>query len=152
MNSLDIQSCLLVLGEKAYEKLSGWVILEFPTPTTPNATDNLSMKLLQRLSASLLFAEYPSNEDTPRDLHEFWKQVELSSKLLQDLEVGPEASRKGYSLPPANRKRGKTLTGSGRVDPGPLGIDVPTTEAEVQLARARILSELRSILEVCGYN
>ena len=152
MNSPDIRFCLPVLNEKAYEKLSSWVILEFPTATTPNVTDTLCMRLLQRLSASLLFAEYPSAADAPKDLHGFWKKVELSFKSLQDLETNPKAFRRGCAPSSTNRKRGETLTRSGRVDPGPLGIDATTTEAGAHVARARILSELRSILEVRGYS
>lgn len=143
---LDTSFSSSVLDEKAYEKLSAWIISEFPTPTTSNMTDTLSMRLLQRFSASLLFAEYPSASDAPPDLYEFWKKVELSIQTLQNLEKNPKDSL-------FRRKRGKTVTRDGRADsfrPDNGGINVPTTDTEVHEVRARVLLELRNILEVCG--
>jgi len=144
----------LVLDEKAYQRLSTWIISGFPTPTTTNVTDTLSMKLLQRLSSSLLFAEYPSAADAPPDLSVFWRKVELSFELLRDLEAGVKGSRTGEATSPISRKKGKTVARGGPVDPfrfDPLGINVPNTETEARQAHARVLSELQSILEVCGF-
>ena len=142
-----------MLDEKAYEKLSGWIVSGFPTPTTPNATDTFSMKLLQRLSSSLLFAEYPSAADAPPDLDVFWRKVEPSFKVLQDLEANTKGSWTRKTAPSTNRRRGETVTRGGRIDPrnfDSIGIDVPVTDTEVREVRARVLSELQSILEVCG--
>lgn len=108
------------------------------------------MKLLQRLSASLLFAEYPSATDAPPDLHEFWRKVELSTKTLQDLEANAKDSRKGDAWPSTSRKRGKTVTRDSRADSFHPDSNVPITDAEVHNLRARVLSELQDILEVCG--
>ena len=152
MNVPDASFCLLVLGEKAYEKLSSWIISGFPTPTTPDITNSLSMKLLQRLSASLLFAEYPSAADAPPELAGFWRKVELSFKTLRDLEASTRNLRIGDTIPPTNSKRGKTVTRRSQVDllsSDPLAMNVPTNDTEVREARAEILSELRGILEVC---
>ena len=116
-------------------------------------TDTLSLRLLQRLSASLLFAEYPSAAEAPPDLHDFWRKVEISIKTLQDLEANAKDSWKGDARPSMGRKRGKTVTRESRTDPSYsdcLGISVPTTDAEVHEARTRLLSELQGILEVCG--
>jgi hypothetical protein len=144
--------CFLVLDEKAYEILSRWIISRFPTPTAPDMADTLSMKLLQRLSSSLLFAEYPSAADAPPDLGVFWRKVETSFKLLRDLEVNAKASPTGKAASPISRKRGGTVARGGRVDPrhfDSMGFNVPTTDTEVREVRARVLSELQSILEVC---
>jgi hypothetical protein len=141
-----------VLDAKAYEKLSRWIISEFPTPTTPNVTDTLTMRLLQRLSASLLFAEYPSAAEAPPDLHEFWRKVEFSIETLQDLEKNTRDSRRG-DWSPTSFKRGKTVPGRSRADPfssDDRGVNVPTTAAEACEIRTRVLSELQGILEVCG--
>ena len=149
----DASFCLLVLGEKAYETLSSWIVSDFPTPTTPDITNSLSMKLLQRLSASLLFAEYPSAADAPPELAEFWRKVELSFKTLRDLEASTRNPRMGDAISPTNSKKGKSVTRRSQfdlLDSDPLAMNVPTSDTEVREARAEILSELRGILEVCG--
>jgi len=102
------------------------------------------MKLLRRLSSSLLFAEYPSAADAPPDLLAFWKKVEHSFELLQGSQTGKAARSIG-------RKRGKTIN---PVDPfhfDSLGINVPNMDTGVHQAHAKVLSELQSILEVCGF-
>ena len=142
------------MDEKAYEKLSRWIVSEFPVPTTPNMIDALSMKLLQRLSSSLLFAEYPSAADTPPDLPAFWRKVELSFKVLQDLEANTKGSRIGKTAFPISRRRGEKMTGGSRVDLrhfDSMGINVPITDTEVREVYARVLSELQAILEVRGF-
>ncbi|KAF9647525.1 hypothetical protein BDM02DRAFT_3187952 [Thelephora ganbajun] len=138
------------LDEKAYEKLSSWIISEFPKPTTPNMTDTLSMRLLRRLSSSLLFAEYPSAADAPSDLRVFWRKVELSFEFLQDLEINVRGSRTAKATSPVSRKKGKTVAGGSRDDSfdfDSLGINGPTTDTGVREGCARVLSELQSILE-----
>ena len=140
-----------MLGEKAYEKLSKWIISEFPTPATRNATDTISMKLLQRLSASLLFAEYPSAADAPSDLDVFWREVEVSFKILQGLEANMEGSRTGKTASPISRKKGRAATRGSQIDSrhfDAIGVSVPTTSTETRDVCARVLSELQSVLEV----
>ena len=111
------------------------------------------MKLLQRLSASLLFAEYPSAADAPSDLDVFWRKVELSLKVLRDLEANEKGSLTGNTAPPTSRRRRATVTRGNRVDPchfDAMGISPPTTGAEVREVCAGVLSELQGILEVRG--
>ena len=110
------------------------------------------MKLLQRLSASLLFAEYPSAADAPPDLDVFWRKVEHSFKILQDLEANMKGSRTGDTVSPISHKRRKTITRDSPVDPFHFdysGVKVPTTDAEVHTGT---LSELQSILEVWAHD
>ena len=142
-----------MLDEKAYDKLSSWVISGFPTSTTPNMTDTLSMKLLQRLSSSLLFAEYPSAADAPPDLRVFWRKVELSFGVLKELEENANSTYTGGKISPVSRKRGKQATKNRRIDPLPfdsMGIAMPSTDVEVRDVYAGLLPQLQSILEVCG--
>lgn len=137
-----------MLDKTAYETLSRWIVSGFPTHTTQNVTDSLSMRLLQRLSSSLLFAEYPSTSDVPQDLHAFWRKVELSFEVLKVLETGAKGSRTSKTASPISRKR----TNRGNPDHfDSIGISVPTTDAEVHDVRARVLSELQSILEVRAF-
>jgi len=143
----------LVLDEKAYDKLSKWIVSGFPTSTTPNLMDALSVKLLQRLSSSLLFAEYPSAADAPPDLPEFWRKVGLSFKVLQELEADARASRISKAVPPISRKKGGRMTRGSRAGPqsDSAEVSVPITGAEACVVRAKLLPELQSILEVCGF-
>ena len=140
-----------MLDENAYEKLSKWVITGFPTHATPNMVDTISMRLLQRLSSSLLFAEYPSVADAPPDLRVFWRKVELSFNVLKELDEHASGALTSGNISPTSRKRGKQTFKNRRIDPHPfdsLGIAVPTTDVEVRDAYTGVLAQLRSILEV----
>ena len=142
-----------MLEERAYEKLSKWVVAGFPTSAMPNIMDTMTMRLLRRFSSSLLFAEYPSAADVPPDLRAFWRKVELSSTVLKNLEENVTSTSTGGKVSPVNRRKGKAVMNSRRVDPLPfdsMGITVPTTDAEVRDVYVTVLSQLRSVLEVCG--
>ena len=136
----------------AFEKLSKWIVTGFPTPATPNMMDTTSMRLLRRLSSSLLFAEYPSTVNSPPNLRIFLKKVELSFDILKNLEENTNSALAGGNIFPVSRKKGKAVVNT-RIDPLPfdsMGIAVPTTDAEVGDVYAEVLSRLRIILEVCG--
>lgn len=140
-----------VVDENAYEKLTKWVISGFPTPTTPKIVDTTSMRLLQRLSSSLLFAEYPSAADAPPDLRVFWKKVELSVNVLKELEEHVNAALTYGNVSPTSYKRGKQTTKNRRIDPLPfdsMGIAVPTTDVEARDVCVEVLAQLQKILEV----
>jgi len=111
------------------------------------------MKLLQRLSSSLLFAEYPSTADAPPDLRAFWRKVGLSFNILKELEENANNTYTNGDTSPVSRKRGKQASKNRRIDPLPfdsMGITVPCTDVEVRDVYSRVLSQLQSILEVCG--
>lgn len=110
------------------------------------------MKLLQRLSSSLLFAEYPSAADAPPDLRIFWRKVELSISVLKELEENANNTFSSGNTSPVSRKRGKQTSKNRRIDPLPfdsMGITVPSTDAEVRDVYVGVLQQLQSILEVC---
>jgi len=110
------------------------------------------MKLLRRLSSSLLFAEYPSAADAPPDLRVFWRKVELSFNVIKELEENANSTLTNGNMSPVSRKRSKQTSRNRRIDPIPfdsMGITVPTTDVEVRDAYAGVLSQLQSILEVC---
>ena len=126
------------------------MVAGLPTSATPNMTDAMSMQLLRRLASSLLFAEYPSAADPPPDLRVFCRKVGLSFDVLRNLEENTSGSTKGDVLP-VSRRKGKAATKNRRIDPLPfdsMGITVPSTDAEVSDVYVRVLSQLRSILEV----
>ena len=152
MNFQDRLFSFLVLDGKAYEKLSRWIVSEFPTPTTPNVMDTVSLRLLRRLSSSLLFAEYPSAADTPKDLRVFWREVDLSFNVLKELEENANSALTSGNISPISRKKGKATSKNRRINPLPfdsIGIPVPTTDMEVRDVYVGILPQLQSILEVC---
>lgn len=143
-----------MVDENAYEKLTKWVISGFPIPTTPKMLDTMSMRLLQRLSSSLLFAEYPSAADAPPDLRVFWKKVESSFNVLKELEEHVNGAFASGNISPTSYKRGKRSVKNRRIDPLPfdsLGISVPTTDAGVRDACIGVLAQLQKILEVRGF-
>lgn len=113
----------------------------------------MSMRLLQRLSSSLLFAEYPSAADAPPDLRVFWKKVELSFDALKVLEEHVNGAFASGNMSPTSPKRSKHAK-NHRIDPLPfdsMGIAVPTTDTEARDARIGILTQLQKILEVHGF-
>jgi hypothetical protein len=142
------------LDENAYEKFSKWVTSGFPTPTTSNMVDTMSMRLLRRLSSSLLFVEYPSTADAPPDLRVFWKRVGLSFDVLKELEENASGAFTSGNVSPTSRKKGKQTFKNRRIDPLPfdsMGITVPTTGVEVHEAYVGVLAQLQNILEVRGF-
>jgi len=79
--------------------------------------------------------------------------VELSFDILENLEENATGALSGGSIPPVSGKKGKVAINNRRIDPLPfdsMGISVPTTDAEVRDVYVRVLSQLQSILEVCG--
>ena len=79
--------------------------------------------------------------------------MELSFNVLKNLEENAAGALTGGSIPPVSRKKGKAATNNRRIDPLPfdsMGISVPTTDAEVREVYVGVLSQLQSILEVCG--
>ena len=142
------------MKEGAFEKLSKWIVTGFPTPTTPNMMDTMSMQLLRRFSSSLLSTEYPSAASAPPNLRVFWRKVELSFDVLRNLEENANSASVGGNISPVSRRKGKAVTSNRRLDPLPfdsMGIAVPTTDAEVRDVYIEVLSQLRTILEVCGF-
>ena len=143
-----------MLEEGAYKKFSKWILGVFPTSATPNITGTMSMWLLQRFSSSLLSAEYPSAADVPHNLRVFSRKVELSLDVLKHLQKNTDYALTGRNTSPVSRKRGKSVTSNRHTDPLPfnsMGIAVPSTDAEVRDVYIKVLSQLRTILEVCGF-
>ena len=142
-----------MLEEGAYAKFSKWIATEFPTSTTPNM-NAISMQLIQRFSSSLVSAKYPSTADVTFNPRASRRKVELSFDVLKNLEENAKGALTGGNVSPVSRKKGKTATNNRRIDPFPfdsMGIAVPTTDAEVRDVYARVLSQLRNVLEVCGF-
>jgi hypothetical protein len=148
-----------VLEEGAYEKLSKWIVTGFPTFETPNMTDTTTMRLLQRFSSSLLFAEYPSTADASPKLRmlclrAFCRKVELSINVLKALEKNTDGPQTRGNISPVSLKTNTAITSHRRIDPLPfdtMGLAVPTTDAEVRDVHLGVLSQLQSILQVRGF-
>lgn len=144
-----------VMDQNAFEKLTKCVISGFPTSMVPKMVDTTSMKLLQRLSYSLLFAEYPSAADAPPDLRVFWKKVESSLGVLKELEDYANGATTGPKMSSTSYNRGKRAVKSRHINPLPfdsMGMAVPTTDTEVRDACIEVLAQLHKILEVRGHD
>jgi len=130
------------------------MVSEFPVPTTPNIMDTMSMKLLQRFSSSLLSVEYPSVDDSPPDLRVFWRKVELSFDVLNELEENAKGALPSRNISLVSRKKSRAAVKVRRIDPLPfdsMRIGVPTTDVEVLDVYLEVLSQLQNILEVRGF-
>jgi hypothetical protein len=126
----------------------------FPTSDTPNMMDTMGMRLLRRFSSSLLSTEYPSGADAPPNLSVSRRKVELLFNILKNLQENTESALAGGNVSPVSRKKIEMVANDRRIDPSPfdsMGINVPTTDAEVRDVYVVALSRLRSILEVCGF-
>ena len=103
--------------------------------------EDLGIKLLQRLSSSLM-----SVEGVPTG-----RKVGLSLNVLKELGRWTDRAPAGPNVSPTARKRPKALARHAQLDPYPfdcMGIGVPMTEDEVRAVCGDILPELQSVLEV----
>jgi len=140
-----------VLDDKAYERLSKWMIARFPTPATPNVMEALGVQLLQRLSSSLTSAEGVSTTEHRQELRESRRKVGLYLDVLKELGGYVDRTSVGENVSPISRKRPKAPARRTQLDPHPfdcMGIAVPVTEGEVRAACGDILPQLQSMLGV----
>ena len=145
------QTAPVVLDNQAYERLSKWTVGRFPTPATPSVMGALGIKLLQRLSSSLMSVEGVSTQECRNELREFRKEVGLSLNVLKELDGCVDRAPVGVGVSPVSRKRPKALARRTQLDPHPfdcMGIAVPTTEDEVRAICSDILPRLQIILGV----
>jgi len=141
----------VALDSQAYERLSKWTISRFPTPATLDGIEALGIRLLQRLSSSLMPVEGVLVAEHRNELREFRRKVDLSLNVLEELGGWADRASVGPSASPISRKRPKALTRRIQLDPHPfdcLGIAVPITEDEVRAVRGEILPRLQRILGV----
>ena len=104
------------------------------------------IKLLQRISSSLLSVEEYRNE-----LGDVRKKVDLSLDVLEELAKCADRVSAGANVSQISRKRPKVPARHIQLDPNPfdcMGIAVPVTEAEVRALFDDILPRLQSVLGV----
>jgi len=145
------QTAPAVLDDKAYERLSKWMIARFPTPATPNVMEALGVKLLQRLSSSLMSVEGVTTTEYRQELRELRRKVGLYLDVLKELGGYVDRASDSPNVSPISRKRPKALARRAQLDPHPfdcMGIAVPVTEGEVRAVCGDILPQLQSILGV----
>ena len=140
-----------MLDHRAYERLTRWIIAQFPTPATLNVMGALGIELLKRLSSSLMSVEGVSTAEHRNELREFRRKVGLSLNVLKELGGCADQASVGVNVSPISHKRPKAPSRRVQLDPGPfdsMGIAVPTTEDEVRAVCGDILPRLQSILGV----
>ena len=145
------QTAPVALGDQAYERLSKWIVARFPTPVALNVMEDLGIKLLQRLSSSLMPVEGVSTATNRNELREFRRKVGLSLNVLKELGGWTDRTPAGPNISPIARKRPKPQARLTQLDPHPfdcMGIEVPMTEDEVRAVCGDVLPQLQSILEV----
>jgi hypothetical protein len=140
----------VALDGQAYEGLSKWIISQFPTSATPSAMETLGVKLLQRLTSSLMIVEGVSTAEHRNKLRKFGG-VGPSLGILEELARCADQISIGAILSPVGRKRPKAPARRIKLDPHPFdcaGIAVPMTDVEARALCDDILSQLHSVLRV----
>ena len=105
--------------------------------------DAISVRILQRLSQSLLSVEYPSDSDVPPDLRTFRRRVDLSFSVLRTL--GETVDHLPESSPLVYNHHIHQLPFRS------VGVVAPTSVAEAYDVYGQVLSHLKTILEVCVF-
>ena len=106
----------------------------------------LGIKLLQRLSSSLM-----SVEEHRHELRDFQKKVTSSLGVLEELARCAGRVSVGENVSQISRKRPKAPARHMQLDPHPfdcMGIAVPVTEVEVRALCGNVLPQLQSVLGV----
>ena len=145
------QTTLLALDNQAYERLSKWIIAQFPTPATPNVVEALGIRLLQRLSSSLTSVEGILAPGHRNELREFRRKVGLSLNVLKELGRSTDGASTDANVSPTSRKRPKARARHTQLDPHPfdcLGFAVPVTEDKARAICGDILPQLQNVLRV----
>ena len=139
------------LHNQPFETLSKCTIVRFPAPDAPNVMEAFGVKLLQRLSSSLLPAERVVTTEQRNELRELRRKTDLFLDALKELDGCADRTSVDVNMSPTNRKRPKVQARNLQLDPYPfdcVGIPVPTTEHEVRTACGDILLQLKGILGV----
>jgi len=148
------QTAPVVLDNQAYERLSKWIISQFPISAVPNVMEALGIKLLRRLSSSLLPIEAVSTAEHRNELREFRRRVGLSLSVLKELVRCTGRASVNASAPSTSRKKSKAPARHIQVDPNPfdsMKIAVPVTEDEAHAVLVDILPKLQNILRVSAF-
>ena len=145
------RSCLVVLGDQAYEKLSKWIVTQFPTPTAPNVMETMGVRLLQRLSSSLQSAEVALTTQHRNEFREFRSKAGQSMAVLKELAKCADRGSADTNTPATGRKKSKAPAKHIRLDPHPfdcMRISVPVTDGEASVVRVDVLLQLQNVLRV----
>lgn len=148
------QAIPVVLDNQAYEKLSKWIISQFPTSAAANAMEALGIQLLQRLSSSLPSIDAVSTAEHRNELRGFRRRAGLSLSVLKELVGCTGRTSVNASTSSTSRKKSKAPARHIQVDPNPfdsMKIAVPVTEDEVRAVFVDILPKLQSILRVSAF-
>ena len=111
----------------------------------------LCIKLLQRLSSSLMPAEGVVTVEQRKDLRELRSRTGLSLNVLKELDGCAGRASAGVNVSQSSRKKPKGSARNLQLDAYPfdcMGIPVPATEHEVHTVRGDILLQLKGILGV----
>ena len=141
----------LALYDQPFERLSKWAIARFPAPDEPNVMEAFGVKLLQRLSSSILPAERVVTAEQRNELRELRRKSDLSLDALKELDGCADRASADVNVSQTSRKRPKAQARNLQLDPYPfdcVGIPVPTTEREVRTACGDILLQLKGVFGV----
>ena len=87
--------------------MSKWIIARFPTPDTLDVMEAFCIRLLKRLSYSLVSAEEVLAAEHRNELREIRKEVSLSLNVLKELGSCADRTSVGVNMSPVSRKKPK---------------------------------------------
>lgn len=142
---------LVASDDSTCERLSKSIVSQFPTASTPDVSEALGIKLLQRLSSSLTSVEAVSNTQHRRELRDFRKKIALSLNALTELSGCAGKALAGADRSPVSPKRLKGRARRMSFNPAPfdcMQVATPGTEDQARAVCGDILFQLQDILEV----
>ncbi|KAI0297517.1 hypothetical protein B0F90DRAFT_1819257 [Multifurca ochricompacta] len=161
-----IEFLLSSLSHDSFFYVLSWINEVFPTDLDNYSANSLYARILSTISVSLLFLQYPNEDDRPEDLGSSHQYVVLSSSALESLvsaiqgswsevdaatldeEALPVVTRKKASQ--KARKYAKSIRKTSKpVDSAPfrsLQLDVPASSDEAREMALGILAKQREIL------
>ncbi|KAI0286423.1 hypothetical protein BC826DRAFT_1108859 [Russula brevipes] len=157
--ALERRGCLeFLLSSVSYDRFNlvlKWVDEAFPLDLDDYAATSLCAKIISTISMSLIFFQFPNEDERPRDLESSHKFVVLSNTLLpvlvgvtqssfSEVEEGPvKASQKAKKY----AKRTRRPTRSIDVTPfRALNLEIPATRDEANGMALEILTKQKKIL------
>lgn len=147
---------LTALSQDKFNSVSKWISDMFPQDLDGHSATSLCARLISKLSVSLLFLQYPSEDERPQHLNSFHEYVTLSTTALQALASVTQSSvseieESSSKVSQKARKHAKRTRQAKSIDVTPfraLHLEVPALRHEAMEMALEILMKQKEILSV----